>query len=291
VLPETLKTIATLAVDGISFGMILFLISSGLTVTLGLMRVVNMAHGAFAMIGGYLALAGVRHLGVGLFPAALLAIAGTVAVAVVLERTVYRWVYRATELGQVLMTIGLTFVIISVITLVFDTSLHTLPVPALLAGNFDLGGVLVSGYRSFLVIVSCLIALAVWYVVERTDFGARLRAAVDNPTMARSVGINVQRVFAVAFAAGCGLAAVGGVLGTQMMALEPFYPLKYLVPMLTVVAVGGLGSLKGSFIAALLLGLGDTFGRYLLEYGGGLVIYVLVVLFLVVRPNGLFARA
>jgi branched-chain amino acid transport system permease protein len=290
-LPDSLKTIATLAVDGISFGMVLFLISSGLTVTLGLMRVVNMAHGAFAMIGGYLALAVVRHLGLGLFPAALIAVAGTVVIALAMERTIYRWVYAASELGQVLMTLGLTFVIISVITLLFDTSLHTLPVPAALAGNYDFGGVLVSRYRGLLVILSCVIAVAVWYAVERTGFGARLRASVDNARMARVVGIDVQRVFALTFAAGSGLAAVGGVLGTQMMALEPFYPLKYLVPVLTVVAVGGMGSLKGSFIAALLLGVGDTFGRYLLEQGGGLVIYVLVVLFLVVRPNGLFARA
>jgi branched-chain amino acid transport system permease protein len=271
--------------------MVLFLISSGLTVTLGLMRVVNMAHGAFAMIGGYLALAVVRHLGLGLFPAALIAVAGTVVIALAMERTIYRWVYAASELGQVLMTLGLTFVIISVITLLFDTSLHTLPVPAALAGNYDFGGVLVSRYRGMLVILSCVIAVAVWYAVERTGFGARLRASVDNARMARVVGIDVQRVFALTFAAGSGLAAVGGVLGTQMMALEPFYPLKYLVPVLTVVAVGGMGSLKGSFIAALLLGVGDTFGRYLLEQGGGLVIYVLVVLFLVVRPNGLFARA
>ena len=289
-MPEALKTILTLSVDGVSYGMILFLISSGLTVTLGLMRVVNLAHGAFAMLGGYFALAAGRHLGVGLFPAMLIGIVGTVLIGLLLERTVYQWVYKTNELGQMLMTIGLTFVIISVVTLFFDTSLHTLPVPALLEGNVDLAGVLVSKYRGFLVVVSCAIALSVWYVIERTDFGARLRASVDNAKMARAVGIDVQRVFAVTMAAGCGLAAVGGILGTQWMALQPFYPLKYLVPVLTVVAVGGLGSLKGSFIAALLLGLGDTFGRYLLEFGGGFVIYALVVLFLVIRPNGLFAR-
>lgn len=287
----TLKVLTTLAVDGVSYGMILFLISSGLTVTLGLMRVVNMAHGAFAMIGGYIALAAVQHLGAGLFPAALIAVAGTVVIALAMERTIYRWVYQSSELGQVLMTLGLTFVIISIITVIFDTSLHTLPVPEMLEGNFELAGVLISKYRVFLVIVSCLIALGVWYFVEHTGFGARLRAAVDKPTMARVIGIDVQRVFAITFSVGCGLAAVGGVLGTQMMALEPFYPLKYLVVVLTVVAVGGMGSLKGSFIAALVLGLGDTFGRYALEQGGGFVIYVLIVLFLLVRPNGLFARA
>jgi branched-chain amino acid transport system permease protein len=287
---ETLKTYISLAINGISFGMILFLISSGLTVTLGLMRVVNMAHGAFAMIGGYLALAAVQALGVGLFPAVAISLSGTMLIAFVMERTVYRWVYAASELGQVLMTLGLTFVIISVITAACGTSLHTLPVPDSLAGNVDIGGVLVSKYRSFLVLVSCAVAFLVWHVVERSDFGARLRAAVDNARMARSVGIDVQRIFSVTFVAGCGLAALGGVLGTQMLALEPFYALKYLVVVLIVVALGGAGSLKGAFVVALMLGLGDTFGRYFLAHGGGFVIYVMVVLFLVVRPKGLFGR-
>jgi branched-chain amino acid transport system permease protein len=283
-------TYIALAIDGISYGMILFLISSGLTVTLGLMRVVNLAHGAFAMIGGYLALAAVQALGVGLFAALALSLAGTMLIAFAMERTIYRWVYAASELGQVLMTLGLTFVIISVISALGGTSLHTLPLPEALAGNVDVGGVLVSRYRSFLVLVSCAVALFVWHVVERSDFGARLRAAVDNARMARSIGIDVQRIFSVTFVAGCGLAALGGVLGTQMLALEPFYALKYLVVVLIVVALGGAGSLKGSFVVALILGLGDTFGRYLLAQGGGFVIYAMVVLFLVVRPQGLFGR-
>jgi branched-chain amino acid transport system permease protein len=271
--------------------MILFLISSGLTITLGVMRIVNMAHGGFAMIGGYLALTAVNKLGVGLFPALVLAVAGTVVIAVVLERTVYRWVYGTSELGQVLMTIGLTFVIIAVITILYNTSIHTLPVPNWLAGNVEIQGVTVSAYRGFLVVLSTAIAVALWYGVERTDFGSKLRAAVDNPRMARCAGINVQRIFAITFAVGCGLAAVGGVLGTQMLALEPFYAVRYLILVLMVVAVGGLGSLKGSFIAALVLGMVETYGRYVLESGGGFVGYVLVFVLLVMRPQGLFARA
>jgi branched-chain amino acid transport system permease protein len=286
-----LRTIVSLTIDGLSYGMILFLISSGLTITLGVMRIVNMAHGAFAMIGGYLALTAVNKLGVGLFPALALAVAGTVVIAIALERTVYRWVYGTSELGQVLMTIGLTFVIIAVITILYNTSNHTLPVPGWLAGSVEIRGVTVSAYRSFLVVLSTAIAVALWYGVERTDFGSKLRAAVDNPRMARCAGINVQRIFAFTFAVGCGLAAVGGVLGTQMLALEPFYAVRYLILVLMVVAVGGLGSLKGSFIAALVLGMVETYGRYVLESGGGFVAYVLVFILLVMRPQGLFARA
>lgn len=286
-----LTTVASLTIDGLSYGMILFLISSGLTITLGVMRIVNMAHGGFAMIGGYLALTAVNKLGVGLFPALAVAVAGTVAIAVVLERTVYRWVYDASELGQVLMTIGLTFIIIAVITILYNTSLHTLPVPGWLAGNVEIHGVTVSAYRSFLVVLSGAIAVTLWYAVERTDFGAKLRAAVDNPRMALCAGINVRRIFSLSFAVGCGLAAVGGVLGTQMLPLEPFYATRYLIVVLIVVAVGGLGSLKGSFIAALMVGLIDTYGRYVLSQGGGFVMYVLVVILLVARPQGLFARA
>lgn len=287
---ETLRTILALCVDGISYGMILFLISSGLAVTLGLMRVVNLAHGAFAMVGGYVALASTRHFGTDFVSSLLIGVIATAALGAVLEKTLYQWVYQVNELGQMLMTLGLTFIVISLVTFFYDTSTHTLPVPTLLAGSIEFGGVIVSKYRSALVLVACAILLFLWFVIERTDFGMRLRASVDNPNMARAVGIDVARIFTITMTAGCALAAIGGILGTEWLALQPFYPLKYLVPVLTVVAVGGLGSLKGTFIAALVLGLGDTFGRYFLEVGGGFLIYALMGVFLVSRPRGLFAR-
>ncbi|MGH6989995.1 MAG: branched-chain amino acid ABC transporter permease [Stellaceae bacterium] len=286
-----LTTWGALTFDGVSFGMILFLISSGLTVTLGVMRLVNLAHCGFAMIGGYMSLALVTYLGLGLLGSLPLAVIGTMIVAIVIERTLFRWVYGISELGQILMTIGLAFVMVSIANFTFGPLLYTLPVPKWLAGNLNLAGVVVSSYRIFLVAVSGVIAIAIWYVVEQTDFGAQLRAAVDNPRMARCAGINVKRIFTVTFTAGCGLAAVGGILGTQMLPVEPNYALEYLILVLIVVATGGLGSLKGSFTAALVIGIVDTYGRYLLPVGGGFVMYALMLVLLLARPQGLFARA
>lgn len=288
---RVLSTAATLLIDGVAYGMVLFLISSGLTVTLGVMRLVNLAHCAFAMVGGYAALALVNRWDLGWAAALPLAAVFTMALGVVLERTVYRWAYATNELGQILMTIGLTYVAIAGVNVAFGSTMHALPLPAALSGTWELSGVTVSIYRSFLVLVSAGIAAALWAVVAFTDFGARLRAAVDNPRMARCVGIDVPRVFSVAFAVGCGLAAVGGMLGSPILPLEPWYALKYLVPVMMVVAVGGLGSLTGSFYSALLLGLVDTFGRYLVPAAGAFVIYLAVLAALLWRPQGLFARS
>jgi branched-chain amino acid transport system permease protein len=290
-LSDIFTTWAALTFNGISFGMILFLISSGLTVTLGVMRLVNLSHCGFAMIGGYIAMAAVDYLGFGLLASLPVAIVGTMVIAAVIERTLFQWTYGITELGQILMTIGLAFVMVALCNIIFGPLLHALPVPDWLTGNFDIVGVVVSVYRCFLVMVSGLIAIGIWYVVERTDFGARLRASVDNPRMAQCAGINVRRIFSFTFTVGCGLAAVGGVLGTQMLPIEPFYALDYLILTLIVVATGGLGSLKGSFAAALIIGVIDTWGRYILPSGGGFVMYAIVLVVLLARPQGLFARA
>ncbi|MBI1775824.1 MAG: branched-chain amino acid ABC transporter permease [Proteobacteria bacterium] len=280
----------SLLLDGLSFGMILFLISSGLTVTLGVMRVINLAHCGFAMAGGYMAMTLMQSLGLGLFAAAPLAVAGTVLLGLALERTVYRWVYGTNQLGQILMTIGLAFVMVAATNRLFGPLLHTLRLPAFLTGTWSVADVTISIHRSFLVLLSGAIAGALWYGLERTRFGAALRAAVNNPSMARAIGINVRQVFAITFAVGCGLAAIGGIFGTPMLPLEPDYALRYLVLVLIVVAVGGPGSLRGSFLAALALGLIDTYGRYLMPAVGGFVIYGAVVSILLVRPQGLFGR-
>jgi branched-chain amino acid transport system permease protein len=280
----------SLAVDGLSFGLILFLISAGLTMTLGVMRVANLAHCAFAMMGGYIGLAVVRLFGTGLITASIIAVVGMIAVGWSLERTLYRWAYGMDQLGQMLLTIGLSFTFVAAANMLFGPMSQTIPLPTILAGSWQLGTLSVSVYRVFLVGVSAGIAAAMWIVLDWTDFGARLRASVDNPRMARCVGVDVDRVMAIAFAAGCGLAATGGVLGTQMLALEPFYAFKYLVPVLIVVSVGGLGSLKGSFFAALCIGLFDTYGRYFVPTIGGFVIYLIASGILLLRPQGLFVR-
>lgn len=284
-------TFLSLGIDGLSFGLILFLISAGLTVTLGVMRVVNLAHCAFAMVGGYIGLYLVQSTGVGLAIASIVAVVVTIAFGWILERTLYRWIYGANQLGQILMTIGLTFTIIATANFLFGSMSHTIPIPPALAGSWRIGALSISVYRMFLVMLSASLAGVMWFVLDRTNFGARLRASVDNPRMARCIGVDVDHVMAVAFAAGCGLAATGGVLGTQILAIEPFYAVKYLVPVLIVVSVGGMGSLKGSFVAALSIGLLDTYGRYLVPTIGGFVIYLIALVILLLRPQGLFVRA
>lgn len=285
-----LASTGSLLIDGVSYGMVLFLLSAGLTVTLGVMRVVNLAHCGFAMIGGYAALALIQRWGIGFLTAVVVATALSTALGAVLERTLYRWIYATSELGQMLMTMGLAFVMVASVNLVFGSTTHTLPIPEWLSGTWQFGALSLSVYRSLLIVVSISLAAALWLLVEFTLAGAMLRAAVDNSRMARCIGINVPRVFAYAFVGGCGLAALGGILGGQLLPLEPWYALRFLVPVLMVVAVGGLGSLKGSFVAALMLGLIDTFGRYYVPAIGAFVIYLAVVICLLLRPRGLFAR-
>lgn len=284
-------TALALLVDGVAYSMILFLMSVGLTVTLGVMRIANLAHCGFAMVGGYVGYFLVTNTGIGVFPSLVLAAAATMLLGAALERTIYRWVYEAGELGQILMTIGLTFVMVATMNLVFGSNLNALQLPAWLTDNVTFGFVAISAYRAFIILISAAIAGALWAILEYTDFGARLRAAVDNPRMARCVGIDVPRMFGFTFAVGCGLAAVAGFLGSPFLPLEPWYALEYLVPVLMVVAVGGLGSLKGSFYAALMLGVVDTLGRYFVPAAGAFVIYLAVLALLLWRPHGVFARA
>jgi branched-chain amino acid transport system permease protein len=288
---KLLSTNTSLFVDGISYGMVLFLISVGLTVTLGVMRVANLAHCGFAMIGGYAAYALMARLGLDFMAALPVATLLVVVLGFVLERTLYRWVYTTAQLGQILMTIGLAFVMIASVNLAFGSSTYSLTIPHLLQGTWEESSFTLSRYRAFIILLGLCIGGCLWAVLKFTVFGAKLRAAVDNPRMARSVGVNVPNVFAVTFAAGCGLAALGGIVGTPLLPLEPYYALRLLVPVLMVVAVGGLGRPIGSLGAALLLGIVDTFGRYYIPAGGAFVIYFTVVIALSLRPQGLFGRA
>ncbi|MCW5262323.1 branched-chain amino acid ABC transporter permease [Verminephrobacter eiseniae] len=284
-------TLLSLVIDGVAYGMMLFLISVGLTITLGVMRVVNLAHSAFAMIGGYLALWSMQHAGLGFFVAVPIAVIGTMLIGALLERTLYRWVYATSGLGQMLMTIGLAFVITALFKNLGGTQLQSVPIPPSLQGNWNVGPLSLSVYRAFLVGASAAVGLSLWLGLERTSFGAKLRASVDNPRIARCVGIDVPLVFSVTFAIGCGLAALGGALGSQFLPIEPYYGLKYLVHVLIVVAVGGLGSLRGSLYAGLLLGVIDTLGRYYVPALGAFVIYLAVLAILLIRPHGLVPRS
>ncbi|RIY01998.1 branched-chain amino acid ABC transporter permease [Aureimonas flava] len=286
-----MQLVLSIAVDALAYGMVLFVISIGLSLTMGLMRVVNLAHGAFAMVGGYVASWLGTSYGVP-FPLMVAgAVAFTVVLALPLERLLYRPIYGKPELTQVLMTIGITFCIIGVANWLLGPTLKVVPLPELLRAPVDLGFRTVSAHRLFAILCGLGIAAALWFLVERTDFGVRLRAAVDNVSMAAALGVRTERVYALSFALATGLAALGGVVGAEMLPIEPYYALRYMVTFLVVVCVGGAGSIPGALLASLLLGAVDTVGRYLMPDFGEFFFYLAVIAVILVFPRGLMGRA
>ncbi|WP_375459106.1 branched-chain amino acid ABC transporter permease [uncultured Enterovirga sp.] len=287
-----MQTAVSILFDALAYGMVLFIISIGLSVTMGLMRVVNLAHGAFAMIGGYLASWATLSLGLPYGVAILLAVAGAVLLAIPLEMTLYRRIYGASDpLVQVLMTIGITFAVIGAANWAFGPTLKTIPLPAAFTGPVDLGFRTVPAHRLVVIATGAAVALGLWLLIERTDFGIRLRAAVDNPSMAAALGIRTQRIYAFAFALSVGLGALGGVIGAEILPVEPYYALRYMVTFLVVVSVGGAGSISGALLAALLLGFVDTTSKYLLPEYGEFFFYAAVIAVVWTFPRGLLGRA
>jgi branched-chain amino acid transport system permease protein len=289
-LPQYFNIAVSILFDGLAYAMFLFIVSVGLSITMGLMGFVNLAHGAFAMAGGYLVVSLTRTLGVP-FELSLVIAAVTVGAASVLfERTLYRQLYKATDLDQVLLTIGLAFMSIAAYTYFYGPIPKSVPLPGWLQGDVNLGFRTFPSYRAFLIILGGVLIAVLWYAFERTNLGAKIRAAVDNRRMAQSVGINVDRLFTLTFAVGSGLAALGGALAIQLFGLTPSFAILYLVLFLIVVAIGGMGSLKGTLLAALLVGITDTAGQYLYSKAGGFFIYALVVIVLLIRPAGFYGR-
>ena len=286
-----LSAFVSIAFHGMAFAMVLYLVSVGLSVTMGLMVFVNLAHGVFAAAGGYFMTSLMTRYGVA-FPVALgAATVAVAALAVPLERFLYRPLYGADELDQVLMTMGLVFMSVAVGKFFWGPLAQPFQPPPALSGQVDLGFRTFPTYRSFLIVSGAVLVTALWLGLERTQFGAQIRAAVDNRRMAQSVGINTSRLFTLAFALGSGLAALGGGIGAEILAIEPSYALDNLVYFLIVVAVGGLGSIRGPFFAALLLGISDTGFKYLLPEFGAFFIYALTMAMLLWKPRGLFGRA
>jgi branched-chain amino acid transport system permease protein len=281
----------TVLFDGIASGVLLFLISVGLSVTLGLMNFVNLAHGAFAMVGGYLCVVLLNGYGVPFLLALVAATLGSALLGIVLERTLYRRLYRASDLDQVLFSIGLVFVAISSAHFLFGDREQSIQLPPMLSGQFHLAGADLGVYRVFFVVLGLVLACLLQSLISFTRFGAKLRAAVDNPRAARGLGIDVDRIFVLTFALGSGLAGLGGALGIEMLGLDPQFPITYIVYFLIVVAMGGIGNIKGSLVAALILGICDVEGKYYIPQVGAFVIYVVMVIALVLRPQGLFGRA
>jgi len=262
----------------------------GLSVTMGMMNFINLAHCAFAMLGGYVTVSLVNSFGWPFLAALPIAFLAAAAASVVLERTLYRRLYRAGELDQVLLTIGIAFMSVAVAAYFYGTTQQPVQTPSYLRGSIPFMGLSLGTYRLFLIGTGLAITLVLVATLEYTRFGARVRAAVDNQRMARGLGINVEGAFAITFALGSGLAGLGGALAIEIVGLDHSFALAYLVYVLIVVSVGGLGSIGGSFAAAALLGISDIFGKYYFPELGAFLIYLVMVALLIWRPTGLFGR-
>lgn len=286
-----LASLVSIGFHGLAYGMILYVISVGLSVTMGLMGFVNLAHGVFAMAGGYLMYSLMTRLGLPWLPALALACLAVAAGSMVLERLLYARLYTAGELPQVLFTIGLIFVAVAVARIAYGPLPLAAPLPDFLTGQVQLGARSFPTYRVGVIVAAAIIIAALWFGLERTRWGAMVRAAVDNRSMAQSIGIDTGRLFTFTFALGSGLAALGGALGADLIAMTPTYPFEQLVYFLIVVAIGGLGTLRGPFLGALLIGIGDTACKYWVPQFGAFFIYAATMALLLWRPQGLLGRA
>ncbi len=285
----------TLLFDGVAYGMLLFILAVGLCVTMGLMNFINLAHGAFAMLGGYLTVALMQRHGVPFLVCLPLAFLASAVVGVLLERTLYRAMYKKPHLDQVLFSIGLAFMAVASADYLMGSQQQIMQLPDWLRGRTELFAdtpfVLGMGhYRLFIIAVCAALTVGLQYVLSATRFGSRLRASVDDSRVASGLGINVNVVFAATFAVGSGLAGLGGALGAEVLGLDPTFPLKFMVYFLIVVAVGGTTSITGPLLAALLLGIADVAGKYYIPKLGAFIVYTLMIAILIWRPQGLFVR-
>ena len=282
----------TLLFDGIAYGMLLFILAVGLSVTMGLMNFINLAHGAFAMVGGYITVVLMQRWDMPFLLCLPLVFAGAALLGGVLERTLYRPMYRKPHLDQVLFSIGLAFMAVAAVDYAMGSQQQIIQLPEWLRGRTELwdGALGMGHYRLFIIAVCALLTLVLQWVLTRTRFGSRLRASVDDARVAAGLGIPVNRVFALTFAVGSGLAGLGGALGAEVLGLDPTFPLKFMVYFLIVVAVGGTSSVTGPLLAALLLGVADVAGKYYVPKLGAFIVYALMIALLMWRPQGLFVR-
>jgi branched-chain amino acid transport system permease protein len=287
---ELLSSLSFIVLYGVSYGVVLFTISIGLVVTMGLMRVINLAHGAFAALGGYLAASLMNQLSMSFWLAVPLAVVAVALFSVLVERLFYVYLYTATELDQVLLTVGLAFVAVAGLNFIFGPNVYPAKLPEVLVLNVDLGIRKFQTYRLFLIADGAVLFGVLWYVFDRTSFGARLRAAVDNRGMAQAIGIDVPKLFSLVFALGSSLAALGGAIGYGILPLEPLYPFKYLVLVLIVVSLSGFGNIKAAAAVAIFLGVVDTGCRYLFPNVGAFIIYGILISLIIRKHAGIFAR-
>jgi branched-chain amino acid transport system permease protein len=276
--------------DGVAYGALLFLISVGLSVTMGLMNFINLAHGAFAMFGGYLAVALMTRWGVPFLATLPLAFLAMALAGAILERVLYRRLYGSSPLDQVLFTIGLVFMSTAAALYFWGPAPQPVALPSYLLGQVRVGGVDLGIYRIFLVALVIVVTLALRWFIEGTRFGAQVRAAVDQREASAGLGIPVDRVFTAMFALGSGLAGLGGALGIDVLGLDPMFAQKYMVYFLLVVTVGGAGTIHGAAIAAVILGIFDVAGKYYVPVAGAFIIYLMMVVLLIAFPAGLYGR-
>lgn len=284
----------TILFDGIAYGMLLFILAVGLSVTMGLMNFINLAHGAFAMVGGYATIILMQRYDVPFLLCLSVAFVGVAVLGAVLERTLYRSMYKKPHLDQVLFSIGLTFMAVAAMDYFMTSSQQIIQLPEWLKGRTEIGeGSWMLGmghYRLFIIAVCAALTICLQYVLARTRFGSRLRASVDDQRVAAGLGINVNVVFLLTFAVGSGLAGLGGALGAEVLGMDPSFPLKNMIYFLIVVAVGGTSSITGPLLAALLLGIADVAGKYYIPRFGAFIVYFLMIVILIWRPQGLFVR-
>jgi branched-chain amino acid transport system permease protein len=285
-----LASLVTVLFNGIAYGMLLFIMSVGLSVTMGMMNFVNLAQVSFSMLGGYVMVAVTQSYGIPFLVSLPIAFVVVGVVSLAIERTIFRYFYGTDDLTQVLLTIGLVFMSIAIVTYVWGSTYQRVSVPSWLTGQQEVFGLTLERYRMFLVAVGAMLAVVLVFGLERTRFGAIVRACVDNGRVARACGLNTDLVFAVTFAIGGGLAGLAGALSANLLGIDPNFPLRYLVYVLIVVSVGGMGTISGTLIAGLVLGIADVAGKYYVPTLGGLMIYVITVIVMLWRPHGLLGR-
>jgi branched-chain amino acid transport system permease protein len=282
--------VVTILFDGIAYGLLLFILAVGLSITLGLMNFINLAHGAFAMAGGYITVIMVNRLGISFFWSLPAAFMITAAVGAFLERTLYIHLYEKSHLDQVLFSLGLIFMSVAAVDYFMGANQQIVNLPPSLEGRLQFLSGSIGYYRLFVIILCSLLTIALQLILTKTRFGSRLRASVDDQRVARGLGIDVSRIFALTFAMGSGLAGLGGALGAPFFNIDPTFPLKFMIYFLIVIAVGGTTTITGPFFSALLLGVADVAGKYYVPAIGGFIIYTIMVLVLIFRPQGLFGR-
>ena len=279
--------------NALQYGLLLFLVASGLTLIFGILGVINLAHGSFYMIGAYLAYAlapwAAANVGGGFFTALAIGVVLSIAFGYALEWGFVSYLYQREHLQQVLMTYGLILVFEELRSILVGDDVHGVAPPAWLAGSVQLGDVMTYlVYRLFMSAVCVLVALALYAVIARTRIGMAIRAGASNREMVQSLGVDIRLLYRVVFAAGVALAVFAGMIAAPVSSVYPGMGNQVLIISFVVVVIGGIGSVRGALVASLLVGVVDTFGKVLIPQTAGILVYVLMAAILLWRPEGLF---